>query len=479
MSRNLQRILVCILPVIAVLPLACAGGASDEAARRVLPVTAPTWAPWVSYRTGDHVTHGARVYRCIQPHTSQPDWEPQLVPALWADVGPSSDPDSGAGGRCGGGEGGGHAGDSGSAGGGAAEPPGAGGDSGSGGGGARTGGTAGSGTGGGGAGDSGTGGAGTGGAAGTEYAPYFYTWGWGNAAYAFSSLMDLRQKTGMEVVTLAFVLGNSGGGEPCSVTNDGTTNILETLMMEDVRQFRGAGGRVKVSFGGANGLNLDADRACATADALFAALRAFVERTGLTDLDFDVEQNEVLTPTVNAKRSSALARLQRERSDVRVSFTLAALPRDRWNTPGGLLPTGLEVVRSALEAGVRISHVNLMTMDYGSYFSAGQTMSALAASALADAATQLVALIPGLDDRGAWRMLGATPMIGHNDIAGEVFTLDDARALVQLARTRGLGLVSFWAINRDQPCGTDASLAVCSRINTRAFEFHDVFATLP
>ncbi|MEJ2875410.1 MULTISPECIES: family 20 glycosylhydrolase [unclassified Saccharothrix] len=42
-----------------------------------------TWAPWVSYATGAQVTYNGSTYRCRQPHTSQPGWEPPNVPALW------------------------------------------------------------------------------------------------------------------------------------------------------------------------------------------------------------------------------------------------------------------------------------------------------------------------------------------------------------------------------------------------------------
>lgn len=312
----------------------------------------------------------------------------------------------------------------------------------------------------------------------TEYAPYFYTWGWGNSSdYSFKSLMELHTKAGLNAVTLAFVLGNSAGGNPCSITNDGTTNLIETQMVSDIQAFQAAGGHIKVSFGGANGLNLDSPQACTNADYLSNALIGFVQRTGLTDLDFDVEQNEVLTPQVNAKRAQALRLLQQVHPEVKVSFTLAALPRDQWNTPGGLLPSGVDVVRSALQAGVVLSHVNLMTMDYGSYYSSGHNMGDLANSALRDAHDQLKSLLPSLTDAQTWAMLGATPMIGRNDISSETFSLDDARILVEFVNNMGVGLVSFWAIQRDQPCPY-TGLDVCSEVNTRAFEFNDIFKTV-
>lgn len=46
--------------------------------------SAPAWAAGVSYDTGDLVTYGGQVYRCVQGHPSQAGWEPPNVPALWA-----------------------------------------------------------------------------------------------------------------------------------------------------------------------------------------------------------------------------------------------------------------------------------------------------------------------------------------------------------------------------------------------------------
>ena len=44
-------------------------------------------------------------------------------------------------------------------------------------------------------------------------------------------------------------------------------------------------------------------------------------------------------------------------------------------------------------------------------------------------------------------------MIGRNDVATDIFDLDDADALIAFARDRKLGRLSFWSANRDRPCG--------------------------
>lgn len=42
------------------------------------------WQPGVLYAAGDERMHDGKLYRCLQPHTSQAGWEPPNVPALWA-----------------------------------------------------------------------------------------------------------------------------------------------------------------------------------------------------------------------------------------------------------------------------------------------------------------------------------------------------------------------------------------------------------
>jgi chitodextrinase len=49
----------------------------------------PEWEEWVYYNVGDRVEYNGRDYECRQAHTSQPDWTPEAVPALWEDLGPS------------------------------------------------------------------------------------------------------------------------------------------------------------------------------------------------------------------------------------------------------------------------------------------------------------------------------------------------------------------------------------------------------
>ncbi len=49
----------------------------------------PAWnGNFVAYSLGQEVSDGGELYKCIQAHTSEPNWEPPVVPALWQPLGP-------------------------------------------------------------------------------------------------------------------------------------------------------------------------------------------------------------------------------------------------------------------------------------------------------------------------------------------------------------------------------------------------------
>ncbi|MFO0590150.1 MAG: glycosyl hydrolase family 18 protein [Polyangiaceae bacterium] len=90
---------------------------------------APAWSAWVAYPKGALVKYQAKVYQCIQAHTSQPDWTPSAVPALWGATdcsgagGAAGGAGNGSGGAGGGNGGGGAGGGSGGGNGGACNYP--------------------------------------------------------------------------------------------------------------------------------------------------------------------------------------------------------------------------------------------------------------------------------------------------------------------------------------------------------------------
>lgn len=44
------------------------------------------WAIDTAYNVGDRVRHGELLYRCLQAHTSQADWSPDVAVSLWVRI---------------------------------------------------------------------------------------------------------------------------------------------------------------------------------------------------------------------------------------------------------------------------------------------------------------------------------------------------------------------------------------------------------
>ncbi len=230
---------------------------------------------------------------------------------------------------------------------------------------------------------------------------------------------------------------------------------------DQIAAVRAAGGDVKVSFGGATGIELA--QACTSVAALQAEYQAVVSAYGLKFIDLDIEGAAVADPTTIARRSTALAALQKANPGLKISLTLPVLPE-------GLTADGVNVVKSAKDAGVALDLVNIMAMDYGR---AGQDYGNLAIQAVKSTKDQIKSLY-GNSDAAAFQMVGVTPMLGVNDDQG-IFGLSDARDLVAFANSSHLGYMSFWEMNRDKNACTGA-LFQCTNVSQSPFEFSKIFA---
>src|SRR6201996_7230083 len=290
----------------------------------------------------------------------------------------------------------------------------------------------------------------------TEVAPYFETWVYGSST-APSTLMQAKSAGGVTAATMAF--GVSGGG--CSL-GGGLEANLSGAGKTDIANFQAAGGRAILSFGGADGTYLE--NACSD-DGMFSLIKSVLDTTGARAIDFDVEGSQLDIASLNTRRSNVAKRLQAAYPGLYVSFTL---PVD----PSGLESDALAVLRSANSTGVNVSMVNVMAMDYGD---ASTTMGARAISAATGTFNQIKTIFTGKSDAALWAMIGVTPMIGVNDTQTEVFRQADATQLTTFAQQKGLGLLSYWALQRDMP-GGGSDYNDYSLVNTQAYEFYKIMA---
>lgn len=300
--------------------------------------------------------------------------------------------------------------------------------------------------------------AGNGTKAAAGFAPYVDT-----SLYPAFDLLGTADATGVKNFNLAFV--TDGGG--CTPKWGGVSDLTADGVAAQIGDLRAKGGDVRVSFGGASGSELATT--CASADALAAAYGKAVDAFKLTKVDFDVEGGALPNTAANTKRAQAIAKLQAAHPGLDVSYTLPVMPE-------GLTQDGVNLLADAKANGVRLDGVNIMAMDYGPAYSGDMGDYAI------QAATATQAQIKGvlaLSEDDAWKTVGVTPMIGVNDVATEIFKVDDAGQLVDFAKSKGIGSLSMWSGTRDKSCdgGTKPTAdATCSSITQDKFAFSKAFA---
>lgn len=297
-----------------------------------------------------------------------------------------------------------------------------------------------------------TGGCGSGGAVALPVAPYVDM-----GAFPTPDMPGMATSANVKGFTMAFIISVG-----CRASWFNAFDPRTRWSGDQVDAIRARGGDVKISFGGASGIELAQD--CQSVSALATEYQAVVNAYQLTYMDLDIEGAAVADPTSVTRRSQALAQVQRNSPGLRISLTLPVLPE-------GLTADGVNVVRSAINASVNIDLVNVMAMDYqrptGDY---GEFAKQAAQSTF----DQIKPLFPGLSDAQVWRKVGVTPMLGQNDDGG-IFRQSDASDLVAFARTKHLGFLSFWEETRDRNACTGA-LFKCTNVPQAPFEFSRIFA---
>ncbi|MGR3872269.1 glycoside hydrolase family 18 protein [Streptomyces graminifolii] len=299
---------------------------------------------------------------------------------------------------------------------------------------------------------------GTGTAAGAGFAPYVDT-----SLYPAFDLLANVTATGVKNYNLAFI--TDGGG--CTPKWGGVTDLASDGVASQIGALRAKGGDVRVSFGGASGSELATT--CGSASALATAYGKVVDAYGLTKADFDIEGGALPNTAANTIRAQAIAKLQQQHPNLDVSFTLPVMPE-------GLTQDGVNLLSNAKSNGVKISTVNIMAMDYGAAYSGDMGTYATQAATATQAQVKSVL---GLSDSAAWKAVAVTPMIGVNDVASEIFKVDDATQLVDFAKSKGLGGLSMWSATRDKQCAggaQPAADATCSSIVQGANAFSKAFA---
>jgi hypothetical protein len=281
-------------------------------------------------------------------------------------------------------------------------------------------------------------------------------------------LARIRAEARVDGLILAFVVGGGQGCRP--VWSRGGEDVAIAELAVRVKALRRAGGPIWISFGGAGGPDLA--QVCDSVEELTAAYRAVVDAYQPDGIDLDVEGRTLADPAGNARRVAAVAALQRstavQGNPLRVSYTLPV-------AHGGIPREGVELLKESIAAGVAVTAVNVMIMNYG-WGVADLGDEGVRQAGLAQ--TLVRRLWPDLSGREAWRRVALTVMVGRNDVPGEIFHPADARTVARFARTRGIGWLSYWSVERDRACPQPPPVQPswrCSGVAQRPYEFAGMF----
>ena len=308
-----------------------------------------------------------------------------------------------------------------------------------------------------------------------EFSPYVDM-----TLYPTYDLVTAAKTSGVKDFTLAFITADPTGkpawGGYASYGVDGTA--FDQSIRTQITNLRALGGDVMVSFGGASGQELA--QVITNVTALKTAYETVINAYNLTHIDFDVEGAAGADKASIDRRSQAIAAVQSD-------MAAAGRPLEVWFTlpvlPSGLTADGLYSLQSALKYGVRIGGVNVMAMDYGASAAPnpkGQmgTYAINSASSLFSQLRTLYGSTPS--DAQLWGMVGVTPMIGMNDDTTEVFDLPAAQQLTTWAKSKGVGRIAMWSLNRDRanPAGAITYVeSTSSSLAQQPFDFSKIFQT--
>jgi len=300
------------------------------------------------------------------------------------------------------------------------------------------------------------------------FAPYFETYD-----TSAGSLAAQSQESGAKFMSLAFLQTAAAGS--CVADWDGDpAQPIGAAFAGDIAAIQAHGGNVIPSFGGysADTTNTEIADSCTSVSAIAGVFESLITTYHVSRIDLDIEADSVLNTAGINRRNEAIAETEAwaaaHHQNIQFDYTLPTFPT-------GLPAAELAVLQNAVADGARISTVNLLTFDY--FFGTQQDMLVDTETAASGLFSQLKALYPNATARQLWHMIGVTEMPGIDDFgAAETFSTADAVALEHWALRQGLGLLSFWAVQRDNgACPGTKGAGNCSGVAQPDWYFSHTF----
>ncbi|HEY7025379.1 MAG TPA: chitinase [Candidatus Limnocylindrales bacterium] len=296
------------------------------------------------------------------------------------------------------------------------------------------------------------------------FSPYFESW-------TSDKLAATATQSGARYFTMAFL--ETLGRNSCTLAWNGDSGrkVADGDYLNDLDNLRSKGGDVTISFGGwsADQHGREIGDSCKDASRVAQAYEQVVTMYDVSRLDMDIEGRSLGRTNGIDRRNKAIKLLQDWASAHNRPLTISyTLPTSR----DGLESDGMAVLQNAIDNGVHIDVVQPMVFDY--YDGVDQDMGDSAISALKGVHSQLATLLPSKSGAQVWKHLGATLMIGRDDYPTDIetTTVSDAKQVRSFAESKGMAVLSFWAIQRDNGgCPGNPGSDDCSGIAQRHWAF--------
>jgi hypothetical protein len=285
---------------------------------------------------------------------------------------------------------------------------------------------------------------------------------------------QLSRESGARYLSLAFLQTDQPGSCTAFWNGNTSTPISRASFGADIAAIQAAGGNVIPSFGGfaADTTGTELADSCTSAGAIAKVFEQLIITYHVPRIDLDVEGTSITNTAGINRRNEAIARTEAWAAahgrHIQFSYTLPTFP-------DGLTADGLAVLQNAAGDGARVSVVNLLTFDY--FLGPQQDMVADTQTAAAGLFGQLQTLHPAATPRQLWHMIGVTEMPGIDDFGtAETFSTADAATVLRWARSKGIGTLSFWAVERDNGnCPGTKGAGACSGLDQPTWFFSHAF----
>jgi hypothetical protein len=288
-------------------------------------------------------------------------------------------------------------------------------------------------------------------------APYYYL-SWGSPQNA----VQVMQSTGVSCFTVGFVLSNSSyqpmwdGNRALSPSNEATT----------IANIRAAGGDVIVSSGGST-TSLTLEVKAPSSTSLASAYSKTIDAFQLKAFDVDLEGSALSNYTVQSKVLAALKTVKASHPNTKLILTIPS-------GQTGLHSDAMHLLTTAVANRTPIDIWSIMPFDFGNSSTNMATATTSASEALH---TKLKSSYPGLTDAQLYKMQGISTMNGITD-TNEIVSESVAASIQKYAVSKGLGRLTFWALNRDRQCTSGLTVgSSCSGVTQQALDFTKIFLT--